>query len=65
MQGYSCRMELLILGIGAGLLIVATIVRDLWTRAKHTRLGTDAESDRARRDLQTAKTLGHSHFVGL
>jgi hypothetical protein len=58
-------MELLIVGVGAGLLIITTIVRDLLTRAKHSRLGADAQSEGARRDLQRAKTLGHSHFVGL
>lgn len=58
-------MELLILGFGAVLLVVTTIVRDLWTRGKHTRLGSDPESERTRRDIQRAKTLGHSHFVGL
>ena len=64
-HGYGYGMELFILGVGAGLLILATIVRDLWTRAKHARLGSDPESDRIRRDVQRAKTLGQSHFVGL
>lgn len=57
-------MELLLLAIGAGLLVVASVVRDLFRR-KHARLGSDPESERARRDIQRAKTLGQSHFVGL
>ena len=57
-------MELLLLAIGAGVLVVATVVRDL-IRRKQARLGTDADSERARRDIQRAKTLGQSHFVGL
>ena len=58
-------MELLLLAIGAGLLVVATIVRDLLTRRKHARLGSDPDSERARRDIQRAKTRGQAHFVGL
>ena len=58
-------MELLIVGVGAALLVVATIVRDLATRRKHVRPGADPESERARRELQRGKTLGQSHFVGL
>lgn len=51
-------MELLIVGAGAALLVIATLVRDLATRRKHARLGADPESERARRDLQRGKTLG-------
>ncbi|NUU30039.1 hypothetical protein [Arthrobacter sp. C9C5] len=58
-------MELLLLAVAAGLLVVATVVRDLLTRRKHARLGSDPESERARRDIQRAKTVGQSHFVGL
>jgi hypothetical protein len=52
-------------GAGAVLLIIATMVRDLLTRAKHSRLGTDTQAESVRRDIQRAKTLGQSHFVGL
>ncbi len=58
-------MELTILAVVAGLLVVASIVRDLLTRRKHARHGADPESERARRDIQHSKTLGQSHFVGL
>lgn len=58
-------MELLLLAVGAGLLVVATVVRDILTRRKHARLGSDPESERARRDIQRAKTVGQSNFVGL
>lgn len=58
-------MELLLLAIGAGVLVVATVVRDLLTRRKHARLGSDPDSERARRDIQRSKTRGQSHFVGL
>lgn len=58
-------MELLLLAVSAGVLVVATVVRDLLTRRKHARLGSDPDSERARRDVQRAKTLGQSHFVGL
>lgn len=58
-------MELLLLAVSAGVLVVATVVRDLLTRRKNARLGSDPDSERARRDVQRAKTLGQSHFVGL
>lgn len=64
-QHEGAIVELIVIGIGAGFLIVANIVRDLLTKRSHARLGSDPESERARRDIQRAKTLGNSHFVGL
>ncbi len=58
-------MELLIIAIGAGLIIIASVVRALVARSRHLPLGSDPESERARRDIQRAKNLGQSHFVGL
>lgn len=58
-------MELLILGVVATVIVIATIIRDLWQKSRRTRAGSDPESERALRDFRHGRTIGLSHFVGL
>jgi len=58
-------MELLILGIVAVLIVMATITRDLRQKSWRMRTGSDPESERALRDLKHGRAVGLSHFVGL
>ncbi|WP_018773545.1 hypothetical protein [Arthrobacter sp. 131MFCol6.1] len=58
-------MELLILGIAAVLIVIATIIRDLRQKSCRMRTGSDPESERALRDFKHGRTVGLSHFVGL
>jgi hypothetical protein len=58
-------MELLILGIAAVLIVIATIIRDLRQKSWRMRTGSDPESERALRDFKHGRTVGLSHFVGL
>lgn len=58
-------MELLILGVVAVVVVIATIIRDVLKKSRRTRAGSDPESERALRDFRHGRTNGLSHFVGL
>ncbi|SDL71830.1 hypothetical protein SAMN04487916_11362 [Arthrobacter sp. ov407] len=58
-------MEWIVLGIGALVIIVVSIWRDISRRALRSSAGSDPESERQLRDFHRGQTLGHSHFVGL
>ena len=58
-------MELLILGIAAVLIVIATIIRDLRQKSWRMRTGSDPESERALSDFKHGRAVGLSHFVGL
>jgi len=58
-------MELLILGIAAVLIVIATIIRDLRQKSWRMRTGSYPESERALRDFKHGRTVGLAHFVGL
>jgi hypothetical protein len=58
-------MEWIILGIGALVVIVGSIWRDISRKSVRPPLGSDPDSERELRDFHRGHTLGHSHFVGL
>lgn len=58
-------MELLIAGVVAIVIVIATIIRDLRQKSRRTRAGSDPQSERALRDFRHGRTLGQLHFVGL
>lgn len=56
-------MEWIFWGIGALVIIIASIWRDISRKSVRPPRGSDSE--RELRDFHRGQTLGHSHFVGL
>ncbi len=58
-------MEWIILGVGAMVVIIGSIWRDIARKSVRPPLGSDPDSERELRDFHRGHTLGLSHFVGL